>query len=55
MLIVVQVHDMGLNFLRCTKKLVTTSPFCTPFPYSLLVFFHDIHGHKVCDINFEKI
>lgn len=42
------------SFPSGSKKLVTTSPFCTPFPYLLLIFFHDVHGHKVCDINFFK-
>jgi len=48
-----QIHEFGPNSLMCTKKLVTMSPFCIPFPYSLLVLFHDVHGHKVYDINFK--
>jgi hypothetical protein len=44
----------GSIFSKCTKILVTQSPFHTPFLYYFLVFIHHQHGHNVIHIDVSK-
>jgi hypothetical protein len=53
-----KIHMYSINInTEVQKKLIVLKNlsqfFCTPFPCSLLVLFHDVHGHKVCDINLK--